>query len=83
MNAHAQLHWRENFDQPWRRLPWIILGALAAWVVLLASFARMLEQRALPQPPPAAIEARIVKSRRRPDCRAAARPRIPRCVRRR
>ncbi|HEV3109501.1 MAG TPA: TonB family protein [Candidatus Binataceae bacterium] len=61
MNADAQLHWRENFDEPWRRLPWVILAALIAWIVLLAGFARMLEQQPVPQPPPTTIEARIVE----------------------
>jgi protein TonB len=61
MNADAQLHWRENFDEPWRRLPWVVLGALLAWIILLAAFARMLEQHSPPQPPPTTIEARIVE----------------------
>jgi protein TonB len=61
MNGDAQLHWREDFDEPWRRLPWIILGALLGWTLLLGAFARLLEQHAPPQPPPTAIEARIVE----------------------
>ncbi len=61
MNAHAQLHWREDFDEPWRRLPWVILAALLAWIILLGAFARMLEQHPPPQPPPTTIEARIVE----------------------
>lgn len=61
MNADAQLHWREDFDEPWRRLPWIVLAALLAWIILLGAFARMLEQRPVPEPPPTTIEARIIE----------------------
>lgn len=61
MNVNAHLHWRENFDQPWRRLPWVLLAALILWIFLLGVFARMLERQSVPQPPPATIEARIVE----------------------
>lgn len=61
MNADAQLHWREDFDQPWRRLPWVVVAALIAWIAMLGAFARVLEQKAPPQPPPTTIEARIVE----------------------
>jgi protein TonB len=61
MSSGVQPYWREDFDQPWRRLPWIILGALIAWIVLLSAFARMLEEHAPPPPPPEPIEARIVE----------------------
>jgi periplasmic protein TonB len=61
MNADTQLRWRENFDEPWRRLPWIVLAALIAWIVLLAAFARMLERQSVPAAPPEAIEARLVE----------------------
>ena len=64
MNADAQLHWRENFDEPWRRLPWVILAALIAWIVLLGGFARMLEQQAR--------AATAANDDRSPDHRVAA-----------
>ncbi len=57
----VQLNWREDFDEPWRRLPWIVLSALLAWTILLGAFGRMLRQQPPPQPPPAPIEARIVE----------------------
>jgi periplasmic protein TonB len=61
MNADTQFNWRENFDEPWRRLPWIVLAAVIAWIVLLAAFARMLERQSVPAAPPEAIEARLVE----------------------
>jgi protein TonB len=61
MNSGAQLHWREDFDDPWRRLPWIVLTALLTWTILLGAFGHMLRQQPPPQPPPTAIEARIVE----------------------
>jgi periplasmic protein TonB len=61
MNADAQLHWREDFDEPWRRLPWVVLAALIAWIAMLGAFTRVLEQKPPPQPPPTTIEARIVE----------------------
>jgi periplasmic protein TonB len=61
MNADIQLRWREDFDERWRRLPWIIPVALMFWVVLLGGFTRLLEQKSAPEPAPETIEARIVE----------------------
>jgi periplasmic protein TonB len=61
MNADTQLHWRENFDDPWRRLPWIVLLALITWILLLGAFARMLERHSAPPSAPEPIEARLVE----------------------
>ncbi len=58
---NAQLHWREDFDEPWRRLPWVVVGALIVWIAMLGAFTRVLEQKPPPQPPPTTIEARIVE----------------------
>jgi len=61
MNPNAQIRWNEDFDEPWRRLPWIVLAALLSWVALLGGFAQMLAQKAPPEPPPTTIEARIIE----------------------
>jgi periplasmic protein TonB len=61
MNADAQLHWREDFDEPWRRLLWIVPAALMFWFVLLGGFTRLLEQKSVPEPSRETIEARIVE----------------------
>jgi periplasmic protein TonB len=61
MNADGQLHWREDFDEPWRRLPWIVPAALMFWLMLLGGFTQLLEQKSAPAPPPEMIEARIVE----------------------
>ncbi len=61
MNPNAQMRWNEDFDEPWRRLPWVVLAALLSWVVLLGGFAQMLAQKAPPEPPPTTIEARIIE----------------------
>ncbi len=61
MNANAPMHWNEDFDEPWRRLPWVILAALLSWILLLGGFAKMLERRPVPEPPPTTIEARIIE----------------------
>lgn len=61
MNPNAQIRWNEDFDEPWRRLPWIVLAALLSWVALLSGFAQMLAQKAPPEPPPTTIEARIIE----------------------
>ena len=61
MNANAPMHWNEDFDEPWRRLPWVILAALLSWILLLGAFAKMLERRPAPEPPPTTIEARIIE----------------------
>jgi protein TonB len=61
MSPHAHIRWNEDFDEPWRRLPWIVLAALLTWVALLGGFAHLLKQQAPPEPQPTAIEARIVE----------------------
>ena len=61
MNANAPMHWNEDFDEPWRRLPWVILAALLSWVLLLGAFAKMLERKPGPEPAPTTIEARIIE----------------------
>jgi periplasmic protein TonB len=60
MNSNPHLHWNEDFDEPWRRLPWIVLAAMACWIALLGGFAKLLERRPAPEPPPP-IEAQIVE----------------------
>jgi protein TonB len=61
MNADAHLRWSEDFDQPWRRLPWILPVAIVSWVALLGGFAQLVQRSSLPEPPPTPIEARIVE----------------------
>jgi protein TonB len=60
MNASAP-RWNEDFDEPWRRLPWVVLAALLSWVALLSGFAQLLESKSAPQAPPTTIEARIIE----------------------
>jgi len=50
-----------DFDDPWRRLPWVTLVALSIWIGLLAAFAFLLRHT---EPRPAELkplEARIVE----------------------
>jgi periplasmic protein TonB len=61
MNGDAQLHWRENFDDPWHRLPWVVLLALITWILLLGAFAQMLKRHSAPASAPEPIEARLVE----------------------
>lgn len=61
MNANPDMHWSEDFDEPWRRLPWIVLAALLSWILLLGGFAKLLERQPVPEPPPTTIEAQIVE----------------------
>jgi periplasmic protein TonB len=61
MNSTAPIRWHEDFDEPWRRLPWIVVVALLSWVALLSGFAQLLEQKSAPEAPPTTIEARIIE----------------------
>jgi protein TonB len=61
MNAGAPIRWNEDFDEPWRRLPWIVLAAILSWVAMLGGFAQLLERKPTPEPPPTTIEARIIE----------------------
>ncbi len=48
-------------DDPRGRMLWIVPLAIALWLVILAGFARVLEQSIPPAPEPTAVEARIVE----------------------
>jgi protein TonB len=61
MNAGAPIRWNEDFDEPWRRLPWVVLAALLSWVALLSGFAQLLQRKSVPEAAPTTIEARIVE----------------------
>ncbi len=61
MNASHHLRFAEDFDEPWRRLPWVILAALLSWILLLGGFAKLLERKPAPEAPPTTIEARIIE----------------------
>ena len=61
MNTNAHMRLTEDFDEPWRRLPWVVLAALLSWTLLLGGFARLLERKPAPEPPPTTIEARIIE----------------------
>lgn len=49
-----------DFDHPWRRFPAIFLVALILWLLLLASFTRVLHWRP-PPAPVAPIDARLIE----------------------
>jgi protein TonB len=49
-----------NFDDSWRRLPWILLAALIIWALLLGAFAGLLEQNS-PMPESKPVEARLIE----------------------
>ena len=49
MNDTLHLPPLADFDDPWRRLPWVTTVAIAIWIALLAAFTFML-QRTEPQP---------------------------------
>jgi protein TonB len=50
-----------ELDDPRRRIPWLLPAAVLTWIAMLAGFARLLQQGAAPQAPPASIEARIIE----------------------
>jgi len=61
MNGTVHLPPLPDFDDPWRRLPWVVLGAVFIWVALLAAFALML-QRTEPAPSELKpLEAQIIE----------------------
>jgi protein TonB len=60
MNDAARIPPFGDFDNSWRRLPWIAAAALIIWALLLGAFARLLEY-ASPPPPPATIDARLIE----------------------
>ena len=61
MNETVHLPPLADFDDPWRRLPWVVLGAVFIWIALLVAFALML-QRSEPQPSELKpLEAQIIE----------------------
>ena len=60
MNDAAHIPRVGDFDNSWRRLPWVTAAALIIWALLLGAFARLLEYTS-PPPPPTTIEARLVE----------------------
>lgn len=60
MNDTARISPLGDFDNSWRRLPWVTLAALILWALLLGAFAKLLELNA-PPPPPTTIEARLIE----------------------
>jgi protein TonB len=61
MNDTLHLPPLADFDDPWRRLPWVATIAIALWIGLLAAFAFML-QRTEPQPSEISpLEAQIIE----------------------
>lgn len=60
MNDAARIPPLGDFDNSWRRLPWVTAAALIIWALLLGAFAKLLEY-ASPPPPPTAIEARLLE----------------------
>jgi periplasmic protein TonB len=61
MNETAHLPPLPDFDDPWRRLPWVTLVAVTIWIALLAAFAFIL-QRTGPQPAELKpLEAQIIE----------------------
>jgi protein TonB len=61
MNEAAKLPRLPELDDPWRRLPWVTLVAIALWIVLLAAFSLLLERSEPPPPELKPLEARIVE----------------------
>lgn len=61
MNSAVQIGRMPPLDDPWRRLPWLVPAAIAAWMILLFAFSRVLEQTPPAAPPENAVEARIVE----------------------
>jgi periplasmic protein TonB len=61
MSETAHLPRLPDFDDPWRRLPWVTLVAVTIWIALLAAFAFLL-QRTGPQPSELKpLEAQIIE----------------------
>src|SRR5262245_6775532 len=61
MNETVHLPPLPDFDDPWRRVPWVTPVAVTVWIALLAAFAFML-QRTRPQPSELKpLEARIIE----------------------
>jgi protein TonB len=61
MNDTLHLPPLADFDDPWRRLPWVTAVAIALWIALLAAFTFML-QRTEPQPSELRpLEAQIIE----------------------
>jgi len=50
-----------DLDDPWRRLPWLIIAAVITWMVLLLGFSSVLEQSAPPITELPPLEARIIE----------------------
>ena len=61
MNPALQIARMPPLDDPWRRLPWLVPAAIAAWLVLLFAFSSVLEESPPVAPPENAVEARIVE----------------------
>jgi periplasmic protein TonB len=59
MTARNPVYERPLFEPPWRRLPWFIPGALATCMIL-AAFAKVLDQRPVPPLHREAIEVHII-----------------------
>jgi protein TonB len=59
MSIDAASDW--DSDNPWRRLPWTLPGALLLWAAVFAGFAHLIGQPAarLPEPPP--IDAQVIE----------------------
>ena len=61
MSALAQAQRLPPLDDPWRRLPLLVIVAIVMWGVLLFSFSHILMLTAPPEPELKPIEARIVE----------------------
>ena len=75
MNPDARIRWNEDFDEPWRRLPWIVLGAILTWVALLGGFAHCSNSSLRPNRRRRLSKPASSRCPRRPRaCKAAAVP---------
>jgi periplasmic protein TonB len=61
MNRGATPAARFDFDDPRRRLPWVVPLAVALWVAVLLGFSRLLERTAPPPPELSPVQARIIE----------------------
>ncbi|MGC1678030.1 MAG: hypothetical protein WA740_10920 [Candidatus Binataceae bacterium] len=61
MSPALQIGRMPPLDDPWRRLPWLVPAAIAAWLLLLFAFSSVLEETPPAAPPENAVEARIVE----------------------